>query len=98
MRTGRPKKDTKNLIDLEREEKATQYAKMIIDGHKSIREVAAETGASKSTVHKYVKTYIDSRPLMNKVNKELQSNFNSKHLKGGEATKKKYAEKRENSK
>lgn len=92
MSVGRPKKDEKKILDNEREQKAVQYAKMVIDEHKTVRQIASETGTSKSTVHKYLKTYIDSKSLQNKVNKAMQSNFNTKHLRGGKATKKKYAE------
>lgn len=98
MSVGRPKKDEKKILDNEREQKAAQYAKMVIDEHKTVRQIASETGTSKSTVHKYLKTYIDSKSLQNKVNKAMQSNFNTKHLRGGEATKKKYAEEKEKNK
>lgn len=98
MSVGRPKKDEKKILDNEREQKAVQYAKMVIDEHKTVRQIASETGTSKSTVHKYLKTYIDSKSLQNKVNKAMQTNFNTKHLRGGEATKKKYAEEKEKNK
>ena len=91
---GRPKKADSMEINRGRESQAIEFASMIIDQGLTIRQVAEKTHTSKSTVHKYLKTYIDSASTKKKLDKALKNNFNEKHLRGGEATKKMYAEKR----
>ena len=58
----------------------------------TVRQVAKEFGISKSSVHldlsKRLKK-IDPK-LWRDVNKILSNNFNEKHIRGGEATRKKY--------
>lgn len=92
---GRPKKDDMKKIWNEREEKANLFADKIVNEHKTIRQVAEECHVSKSTVHLYLKEYVDSKSLQNKIEKELSHNFDDKHIRGGEATKKKFALERE---
>lgn len=94
MRRGRPKKDEALATAAEREEKANRMAKMLIENHMTIREIAAKTGSSKSTVQTYLATYIDSKKMQDQIHKSLSSNFNEKHLRGGNATKKKFDEKK----
>ena len=77
-----------------RETQANEFANMILDQGMTIRQVADKVHMSKSSVHKYLKTYIDSASTKKKLDKALKNNFNEKHLRGGEATKKMYAEKR----
>lgn len=91
MYKARSNKENKKTLDIEREQKAIQYAEMVINDHKTVRQIASEMGVSKSTVHNYLKTYIDSKPLQDKVNAVMRSNYSSKHIRGGEATKKKYS-------
>ena len=91
---GRPKKADSMEINRGRESQAIEFASMIIDQGLTIRQVAEKTHTSKSTVHKYLKTYIDSEETKNQLNKSLKSNFDEKHLRGGEATKKMYAAQR----
>ena len=91
---GRPRKIDSQKINAARELRANELADMIIEQHLTIRQVAEKTGMSKSTVHKYLKKYIDSPSEQKDLNNVLKSNFNEKHLRGGEATKKMYAEKR----
>ena len=90
---GRPKKEDTAKNNTIREEKAKLYADKLIKEHKTIRQIADEFHTSKSTVHHYLKTYIDSKSLQNKVTKVLSANFAVKHIHGGEATKLKYANK-----
>ena len=67
-------------------------ASYLVENKATVRCVAAKFGVSKSTVHK------DITKTLKKVNKELfeeaqgilQTNKKERHLRGGEATKKKY--------
>lgn len=78
----------------------------IIDRTLKEAEYIAETGAtvracakvfhfSKSTVHKDVTERLEDidRGLYKKVKKVLKKNLAERHIRGGEATKRKYAEK-----
>ena len=91
---GRPKKNDSMTLNTARETQANEFASMILDQGMTIRQVADKVHMSKSSVHKYLKTYIDSASTKKKLDKVLKNNFNEKHLRGGEATKKMYAEKR----
>lgn len=92
---GRPKKNDMANLWIEREEKAKLFADKITKEHKTIRQVAEDYHISKSTVHFYLKNYVDYKPLKDKIDKVLTQNFNNKHIRGGEATKRKYALERE---
>ena len=91
---GRSKKNDSMMLNNARETQANEFASMILDQGMTIRQVADKVHMSKSSVHKYLKTYIDSASTKKKLDKVLKNNFNEKHLRGGEATKKMYAEKR----
>ena len=91
---GRPKKNDSMTLNNARETQANEFASMILNQGMTIRQVADKVHMSKSSVHKYLKTYIDSASTKKKLDKALKNNFNEKHLRGGEATKKMYAEKR----
>ena len=91
---GRPKKNDSMTSNNARETQANEFASMILDQGMTIRQVADKVHMSKSSVHKYLKTYIDSASTKKKLDKVLKNNFNEKHLRGGEATKKMYAERR----
>ena len=91
---GRPKKNDSMILNNARETQANEFASMILDQGMTIRQVADKVHMSKSSVHKYLKTYIDSASTKKKLDKVLKNNFNEKHLRGGEATKKMYAERR----
>ena len=88
---GRPKKNDSMTLNNARETQANEFAIMILDQGMTIRQVADKVHMSKSSVHKYLKTYIDSASTKKKLDKILKNNFNEKHLRGGEATKQKYA-------
>lgn len=89
---GRPKKIDSRKINADHELRANEFADMVITQHMTVRQIADKVGMSKSSVHKYLITYIDSPSKKKKLDKALKANFNQKHLRGGEATKKKYAE------
>ena len=74
------------------EERTTQIARYIIETKSTVRSAAKKFGISKSTVHK------DITDRLKKINKDLyikargilDINKAERHLRGGEATKKKY--------
>ena len=74
-------------------ERCVKLGNYLVDNRATVRKVAAEFGVSKSTVHKDV-TEILKRvdiDLYLKVKKILDQNKQERHLRGGEATRRKYA-------
>lgn len=69
---------------------ANSYADSLIEGKLSIREVAKIYGVSKTTVHKYLRSYVTGVFRRIKLNKQLSKNKATGFLKGGEVTKQKY--------
>lgn len=75
-----------------KKERCVTLASYLIENKATVRAVAQKFGISKSTVHK------DITKILKKVNKELfleaqsilEINKKERHLRGGEATKKKY--------
>jgi putative DeoR family transcriptional regulator (stage III sporulation protein D) len=68
----------------------------IIDTGSTVRETAKMFKISKSTVHKDCTERLNEidRHLYKQVKKILDFNLSERHLRGGEATKKKYLKKR----
>lgn len=64
----------------------------IIDRRATVRQAARRFGVSKSTVHKDVteRLYDLNRNLAREVKRVLETNKAERHLRGGEATRKKY--------
>lgn len=72
--------------------RAVSLGKYILKTGQTVRQTAVVFGISKSTVHNDISKKLiklDSK-LYEKVNKIFQKNFREKHLRGGEATRKKY--------
>lgn len=72
--------------------------KCILDTGKTVREIACEFGISKSTVHKDLRERlleIDTE-LYNNVSSILQYHMSIRHIRGGEATRRKFMEKNAN--
>jgi len=72
--------------------------KCILDTGKTVREIACEFGISKSTVHKDLRERlleIDAE-LYNEVSNVLQYHMSIRHIRGGEATRRKFMEKNAN--
>lgn len=69
-------------------------ANHINDTHDTIRKTANIYGYSKSTIHNYVSIKLKAidRSLYERTKQVLDENFAEKHIRGGEATKKKYLE------
>ncbi|MBE6631840.1 MAG: stage III sporulation protein D [Ruminococcaceae bacterium] len=68
----------------------------IVENEATVRSAATYFGVSKSTVHKDVTEHLKrSDPLLfEKVNEILQKHKEERHLRGGEATRQKYLERR----
>ncbi len=75
------------------DERAIEIAQYIIETGCTVRAAAGHFGVSKSTVHKDV-TYrlrLIDKQLYNEAEKVIQYNKSQRHIRGGEATKRKYA-------
>ena len=74
------------------EDRATLLAHYIIETKDTVRSTAKKFGVSKSTVHKDVTERLPKiNPLIASMVKEiLDTNKAERHIRGGEATKKKY--------
>ena len=75
------------------EERAVEIATYIIENNATVRQAAKKFGVSKSTVHKDVSERL---PMINKglftlVKDVLDENKAQRHIRGGLATKNKYA-------
>ena len=73
-------------------ERCVVLAAYLIENKTTVRSVAARFGISKSTVHKDVTTVLRAvnPSLYERVYDVLQTNKDERHLRGGEATRKKY--------
>lgn len=74
------------------EERCEKLAEYIISNKSTVRETAKIFGISKSTVHKDVTEKLSktNHSLFEEVEKVLQLNKLERHIRGGEATKRKY--------
>ena len=73
-------------------ERCEMLGEYIAKSGATVRETAKHFLISKSTVHKDVteKLYIENRQLYRVVKNILEKNKSERHLRGGEATKRKY--------
>lgn len=93
---------SKSLFDLNSRQGTGQKERCVILGEyirdtgATVRKVAREYGISKSTVHKDVtdKLKYINKGLYREVKSVLLKNKSERHLRGGNATRKKYREKR----
>ena len=79
------------------EERAVRLAQYIVENGATVRAAAKKFGVSKSTVHKDMTDrllYIHP-PLHKQVGDILAQNKAQRHIRGGEATRRKYCEKKE---
>ena len=78
-------------------ERCTELGKWIIENHGTVRSAAERFGVSKSTVHKDVTERLQEidRPLYLHVRAVLDVNKAERHLRGGDATRRKYLGSRE---
>ena len=78
------------------EERACQLALYIIENKATVRGAAQRFGISKSTVHKDLSQRLPgfNRPLYLQVKEILDRNKAERHIRGGNATREKYQQKR----
>ena len=74
------------------EERAREAAQYIIENRATVRDAARRFGISKSTVHKDVTERLEplDRALFLRVREILDINKAQRHLRGGDATRRKY--------
>ncbi len=79
----------------ELEKRVIEIAYLMLDGNRTVREVARIIGISKSTVHYDLTKRLDSidNSLYLKVRKLLDYNKKIRHIRGGEATRLRYLHK-----
>ncbi|MDE6048050.1 MAG: sporulation transcriptional regulator SpoIIID [Anaeroplasmataceae bacterium] len=77
---------------VENESRVLEMAYLMLEGRRTVREVAKRIGYSKSTVHHDLTTKLEKiDPLLYEEVKELlEYNKKIRHLRGGEATRLKY--------
>ena len=77
------------------EERCVILAKYLIDNRSTVRAVAKEFSVSKSTVHKDVTQILKNVDitLHTQAKEILETNKKERHIRGGEATRKKYKNK-----
>ena len=73
-------------------ERCITFAHYIIENRATVRATARQFGISKSTVHKDVTEALPhlNRALYDEVKVILEQNKSERHLRGGEATRRKY--------
>lgn len=78
-------------------ERIIKEGEYIVQTGATVRQTAKVFNYSKSTVHKDVseRLYFIDRELFKKVKKILNFNFSIRHIRGGEATKRKYQKAKE---
>ena len=81
-----------HMIFNDDKERCVILGEYIIETNGTVRDTAAHFGVSKSTVHKDVTEKLKSKNngLYSEVKKVLNKNKAERHLRGGQATKKKY--------
>jgi len=74
------------------QERCEKFAKYLLENKTTVRDTANFFGYSKSTVHKDITDKLQkiNFPLYCKVEEILQINKSERHLRGGEATRRKY--------
>ena len=77
-------------------ERAQREGRFIVDNNATVRQAASALHVSKSTVHKDITQVLEGNhdPLAKEVRKVLDKNGAERHIRGGEATKQKFMQKR----
>ncbi len=80
------------MIELYGKDRAEAFAEYVIKTGATVRHTAAYFGISKSTVHKDIteKLKRTNKGLYLEVKEILSKNKSERHIRGGEATKRKY--------
>lgn len=73
-------------------ERCVILANYLVENKSTVRKVASQFGISKSTVHKDITQHLKhvNITLYNEVKEILELNKRERHIRGGEATRKKY--------
>ena len=84
------------MIELYGKERCEAFAEYVIETGATVRQTASHFGISKSTVHKdlSMKLKYINKIQYNIVKDILELNKSERHIRGGEATKKKYLDKK----
>ena len=84
------------MINLNGRERCEVLAEYVIETSDTVRGAAKHFGISKSTVHKDLAYKLKkiNKNLYNQVNNILQLNKSERHIRGGEATRQKYLNKK----
>ena len=77
-------------------DRAVRLAEYIVETKNTVRKTAIVFGISKSTVHKDVTEGLKrlNPPLYREVGRVLEQNKQERHMRGGEATRQKYINRR----
>ena len=80
------------MIDSFMKERCVELAEYVIETRATVRAAAIHFGISKSTVHKDLTSKLKyyNKPLYEAVKVVLDLNKSERHIRGGEATRKKY--------
>lgn len=80
------------MIELYGKERCEAFAEYVIENGATVRQTASHFGISKSTVHKDLSTKLKyiNKTQYNMVKEILEVNKSERHIRGGEATKRKY--------
>ncbi len=83
-----------DTIEGKNQERCVILGHYIVENNATVRSTAKEFGISKSTVHQDITEKLSyvNRQLHDEVKQVLDKNKQERHLRGGQATKKKYAE------
>ena len=84
------------MLNAGREDRARELAEWIVENKATVRAAANRFGVSKSTVHKDMTERLREidRLLYEKVRLVLEVNKAERHLRGGDATRRKYERER----
>lgn len=77
-----------------KEERCVILGKYIVENNATVRATARQFGISKSTVHQDITEKLEkvNKQLHDEVKSVLDKNKQERHIRGGEATKRKYKE------
>ena len=80
------------MIDLYGKDRCEILADYVIENGATVRQAATHFGISKSTVHKDLSEKLKyvNKTQYNRVKEILELNKSERHIRGGEATKRKY--------
>lgn len=84
------------MIELYGKERCEAFAEYVIETGATVRQTASHFGISKSTVHKdlSMKLKYINKTQYDLVKDILELNKSERHIRGGEATKRKYLDKK----